>query len=133
MPEVGKDLLNPIIFTLVTNDLFVNTLRLMESGEYYSKDRGCAFEKNLEYNTHGVLSGIWNSLAENEERGDCPLMVLSPTVVNDGRQMILSPQPFSFLVSDVEIPKNSNEVDACLLYTSPSPRDRTRARMPSSA
>ena len=24
-------------------------------------------------------------------------------------------------------------VDACLLYTSPSPRDRTRSRMPSSA
>ena len=26
-----------------------------------------------------------------------------------------------------------NEGDACLLYTSPSPRDRTRSRMPSSA
>ena len=25
------------------------------------------------------------------------------------------------------------EVEVCLLYTSPSPRDRTRARMPSSA
>ena len=25
------------------------------------------------------------------------------------------------------------EVNACLLYTSPSPRDRTRSRMPSSA
>ena len=27
----------------------------------------------------------------------------------------------------------SSSVDACLLYTSPSPRDRTRSRMPSSA
>ena len=27
----------------------------------------------------------------------------------------------------------SNEPPACLLYTSPSPRDRTRSRMPSSA
>ena len=26
-----------------------------------------------------------------------------------------------------------NSLDACLLYTSPSPRDRTRSRMPSSA
>ena len=25
------------------------------------------------------------------------------------------------------------QLDACLLYTSPSPRDRTRSRMPSSA
>ena len=27
----------------------------------------------------------------------------------------------------------SNDVSTCLLYTSPSPRDRTRSRMPSSA
>ena len=26
-----------------------------------------------------------------------------------------------------------SELDICLLYTSPSPRDRTRSRMPSSA
>ena len=28
---------------------------------------------------------------------------------------------------------NNNQVTFCLLYTSPSPRDRTRSRMPSSA
>ena len=28
---------------------------------------------------------------------------------------------------------NKERVQACLLYTSPSPRDRTRSRMPSSA
>ena len=28
---------------------------------------------------------------------------------------------------------NSEEINVCLLYTSPSPRDRTRSRMPSSA
>ena len=29
--------------------------------------------------------------------------------------------------------QNASKVVACLLYTSPSPRDRTRSRMPSSA
>ena len=29
--------------------------------------------------------------------------------------------------------KNPGDSKACLLYTSPSPRDRTRSRMPSSA
>ena len=29
--------------------------------------------------------------------------------------------------------KNKRQVNGCLLYTSPSPRDRTRSRMPSSA
>ena len=31
------------------------------------------------------------------------------------------------------LPRAVPMVDACLLYTSPSPRDRTRSRMPSSA
>ena len=34
------------------------------------------------------------------------------------------------LVTDIS---NASRLDACLLYTSPSPRDRTRSRMPSSA
>ena len=31
------------------------------------------------------------------------------------------------------IKENTNKTNICLLYTSPSPRDRTRSRMPSSA
>ena len=31
------------------------------------------------------------------------------------------------------LPEIVEEEDTCLLYTSPSPRDRTRSRMPSSA
>ena len=39
---------------------------------------------------------------------------------------------FSFLAEDSVIDLELLE-DFCLLYTSPSPRDRTRSRMPSSA
>ena len=37
--------------------------------------------------------------------------------------------------ADIEVlrKKVASMVDSCLLYTSPSPRDRTRSRMPSSA
>ena len=38
-------------------------------------------------------------------------------------------EPYTKTRRDIEI----NEYDICLLYTSPSPRDRTRSRMPSSA
>ena len=31
------------------------------------------------------------------------------------------------------VKRGSGELEGCLLYTSPSPRDRTRSRMPSSA
>ena len=34
---------------------------------------------------------------------------------------------------EVEVPDYDEEVDICLLYTSPSPRDRQKSRMPSSA
>ena len=34
---------------------------------------------------------------------------------------------------DVVIEEENNDDNVCLLYTSPSPRDRTRSRMPSSA
>ena len=37
------------------------------------------------------------------------------------------------LICDLSNICNSNGIWSCLLYTSPSPRDRTRSRMPSSA
>ena len=39
-------------------------------------------------------------------------------------------QAKTFNINDIEI---STPFEICLLYTSPSPRDRTRSRMPSSA
>ena len=37
------------------------------------------------------------------------------------------------MFSGVIVSKEGHILSACLLYTSPSPRDRTRSRMPSSA
>ena len=37
------------------------------------------------------------------------------------------------LLALIDNPSASDILKACLLYTSPSPRDRTRSRMPSSA
>ena len=44
-------------------------------------------------------------------------------VTRDNRQFVQSARQINVAVTG----------DACLLYTSPSPRDRTRSRMPSSA
>ena len=55
------------------------------------------------------------------------------------RLFVMAPRP-GRIHSDYELPfaeagltTDSRELKACLLYTSPSPRDRTRSRMPSSA
>ena len=43
-------------------------------------------------------------------------------------------ESFTVYQKGMELLKYCNEsIDNCLLYTSPSPRDRTRSRMPSSA
>jgi len=39
----------------------------------------------------------------------------------------------SIPAADVQIIPSEQSIIICLLYTSPSPRDRTRSRMPSSA
>ena len=39
----------------------------------------------------------------------------------------------TIVVSMITRPRPDEELKGCLLYTSPSPRDRTRSRMPSSA
>ena len=36
-------------------------------------------------------------------------------------------------IEDLVFSRNIKQLQVCLLYTSPSPRDRTRSRMPSSA
>ena len=39
----------------------------------------------------------------------------------------------AYLSNVIELPSQYEPLKVCLLYTSPSPRDRTRSRMPSSA
>ena len=47
---------------------------------------------------------------------------------NSTARVYLSDGKGKFSINNV-----SDDINTCLLYTSPSPRDRTRSRMPSSA
>ena len=48
-------------------------------------------------------------------------------------QMADGTETLKITSSKIAVATTSAVFDACLLYTSPSPRDRTRSRMPSSA
>ena len=50
----------------------------------------------------------------------------------DMARFIIEANPNDLIKAEVNI-VNDDVLQACLLYTSPSPRDRTRSRMPSSA
>ena len=47
--------------------------------------------------------------------------------------LIADDEPNQIELMKFNLEKNGFLVKTCLLYTSPSPRDRTRSRMPSSA
>ena len=46
---------------------------------------------------------------------------------------LILPTPTGDLVRQYSLCSSPGDLKSCLLYTSPSPRDRTRSRMPSSA
>ena len=56
--------------------------------------------------------------------------VLSTDIVDHGYENLSAIADFLQCTYSESIPRN---IVTCLLYTSPSPRDRTRSRMPSSA
>ena len=98
--NMGKDLLNPVMLAATTGDWFIRYRRLTDDGYRYSKDRATALEEQLQRNTGGAFDKRMIDYEEPERLGSIPLMVLSPTIANDGRRLIIGSQPYSFLCSD---------------------------------
>ena len=48
-------------------------------------------------------------------------------------QWLLNNEPSSQVANNIRAAHGFDKADGCLLYTSPSPRDRQKSRMPSSA
>lgn len=100
--NMGKDILNPIGFSLVSNDLFISFKKFTDAGSVYPYDRGWAFERQLQRNTGEVLPARWKSYQHAERSAEIPWMILSPTIINEGRRLLISNLGVSYLM------KNSN-------------------------
>lgn len=94
---IGKDLLNAVIFSFATVDLISPFNKTSIAGYSYQKDRGYALDGELARNTEGLLDRSFASLREAEMSGRIPAMVISPTIVNDGRKLLMSPLPVAYL------------------------------------
>ena len=81
------------------------------------------------YNVHDIQE----SLADNRYDELCATYMLLGSQMN--LQSLSHPSSSSLSPINVGDPSSltPNSPNTCLLYTSPSPRDRTRSRMPSSA
>lgn len=94
--NIAKDLLNSVSFTISTNDLFFRYQNFEYNGIRYLKDRGYAFEQQLHVNTDFVMEKTLGDYAVPEQKGLIPVMLFSPTIVNDGRRVLISSQPTGF-------------------------------------
>jgi hypothetical protein len=98
MDDMGKDLLNPISFAVVSNDLFFPMTTFRSGNFTYRKDRGYLFESQLNENCHGFFSKRLGEYRQPEADALIPMMVLSPYILNDARRMLISPQGVSYFM-----------------------------------
>ncbi|MEM6831716.1 MAG: patatin-like phospholipase family protein, partial [Bacteroidota bacterium] len=97
LENIGKDNLNPVIFSLLVNDLFIKLQKYEYAGNSYYIDRGYTFEKNLDNNLGGILSKKISDYAEDEKAANIPTLIMSPTIANDGRKLYISTHPVSYM------------------------------------
>ena len=99
LAKISQDVLNPIAFTIATNDLAFRLQRFNDGKYSYTKDRGYAYEEKLDENTDNVLNKRLREYRLPEEQAIIPLMLITPTIVNDGRKLLISPQGISFMTA----------------------------------
>jgi hypothetical protein len=96
--NISRDILNPMIFSLVVNDIFFRFQNFEYQGNQYPKDRGYAFEQQLNQNLGNIFTDKkLSDYREPERKAEIPMMILSPTIINDGRKLYISPQNMSYM------------------------------------
>ncbi|GAB4282220.1 MAG: hypothetical protein Kow0068_06820 [Marinilabiliales bacterium] len=98
--NLSKDMLNPVAFSFAMNDWFFKIKTFKYHGKTYYKDRAYSFEKKLNENTGFILDKTISEYYEPENNAKIPLMIFTPTIINDGRTMIISSQDVSYLLAN---------------------------------
>lgn len=98
LDDISNDLLNPLFTSFVARDLAAPAQRFKVGPYEYIKDRGYAFEQKLNSNTRGMLNHQLKDWYNDEKNARIPLMLFNSVVTRDGRKMIVSTQPMSFLM-----------------------------------
>jgi hypothetical protein len=99
--KISTDNLNPLIFSLLANDIFVGFTKYEYNNLYYYRDRSYTFEEQLNKITEGLLDKPIRAYDSAELSGMIPMVILTPTVVNDGRKLYIASRPVSFMNYEV--------------------------------
>jgi len=96
--NLSKDILNPMAFSMAVNDWFFRFKKFEYNNYEYYKDRAYAFENKLNRNTNYILDKPLHEYRIPEKESIIPMAIISPTIVNDGRLLLISPQDISYLM-----------------------------------
>jgi len=96
--NIAKDLLNPVFSSMVARDIFAPAQKFTVAENKYVKDRAYAFEQKLNQNTGQVLDRQIKDYTADEKAANIPLMIFNSTITRDGRRMMISTQPISFMM-----------------------------------
>lgn len=112
--RISEDMLNSIAFTMVSNDMFLPWVQFEHSGQQFYMDRGYRFERQLSENTDGLFDKRLADYRQPEREALVPMLYLTPSIVNDGRRLTISPQGVTFMMSPPigHREKGAVEVDA---------------------
>lgn len=93
---LSNDLLNSLSFSWVVNDVF--RMRKFEvNGQSHFKDRAYFFEAQLNRNTQNMLNKPLKYYSDFTAQGRLPFLLLTPTIINDGRRLMVSSIPLNFM------------------------------------
>ncbi len=110
--RVSRDLLNPVISHVATN-LLLPTPSFADGPHRYPRDRGYVFEQQWQENTGLFGQRRLRDYTLPERQAQIPLLVLTPAIANDGRQLIVSSQDLAWLARPRRMgPVYENEVAA---------------------
>lgn len=100
---LAKDLLNRLSFSISTSDIFFRFQKVEINGHYYSKDRGYAFEEELKENLNGAFNTTLGDYTLPEKAGVVPSFIFTPTIINDGRRLLIGAQHHGYLQATDEL------------------------------
>lgn len=95
--NIGKDLLNAVISSFASVDFISPFNKISIAGRSYNRDRGFAMEQEMIRNTEGVMDKNIGEDREQIAQGKIPHLIINGTIINDGRKLMMSSQPISYL------------------------------------
>ncbi len=105
LTNISKDILNPIAFKVATSEWLFPMQSFVVNGNRYPKDRAFSFEEKLEENLNNVFNKNLSDYYVPESNAEIPMMVFSPSIVNDGRKLMISPLGISYLTQNARTTK----------------------------